>query len=67
MDLVLRLPCPQDSVLTGIHILLTLKCANECEHCFLHCGPRREATFALGQLRTIIRQIKELGAISVYR
>jgi hypothetical protein len=67
MDPVLRLPCPKDSVLTGIHILLTLKCTKEYDHCFLHCGPRRKATFALGQLRTIIRQIKELGAIGVYR
>jgi len=52
-------------VLTGIHILLTLKCTKECDHCFLHCGPSREATFTLGQLRTIIRQIEELKTVNI--
>jgi MoaA/NifB/PqqE/SkfB family radical SAM enzyme len=52
-------------VLTGTHILLTLKCTNECDHCFLHCSPSREATFTLGQLRTLIDQIKELGTVTV--
>jgi len=52
-------------VLTGIHILLTLKCNSECDHCFLHCGPSREATFTLGQLRTLIRQIEELGTVNI--
>jgi len=58
-----RFQAPEENVLTGIHILLTLKCTKECEHCFLHCGPSREATFTLGQLRTLIRQTKELGTI----
>jgi len=52
-------------VLTGIHILLTLKCTNECEHCFLHCGPSREATFTIGQLRALVRQIEELGTVNI--
>lgn len=52
-------------VLTGIHVLLTLKCTYECEHCFLHCAPSREATFTIGQLRTLIDQIKELGTVTV--
>ena len=56
---------PEDTVLTGIHILLTLKCTNECEHCFLHCGPSRETTFTIKQLQTLIGQIKELGTVTV--
>jgi hypothetical protein len=52
-------------MLTGIHILLTLKCTNECDHCFLHCGPGREATFTLGQLQTLVHQVKQLGTVSV--
>ena len=52
-------------MLTGIHILLTLKCTNECDHCFLHCGPSREATFTVGQLRTLIGQIKQLGTVTM--
>jgi hypothetical protein len=55
----------EDKVLTGIHILLTLKCTNECDHCFLHCCPSREATFTVGQLRTLIDQIKELKTVTV--
>jgi len=52
-------------VLTGIHILLTLKCTNECDHCFLHCGLSREATFTIGQLRSLIHQIEELRTVSI--
>jgi Radical SAM superfamily/4Fe-4S single cluster domain len=52
-------------VITGIHILLTLKCTNECDHCFLHCGPTREATFSLAQLRTLIHQVKQLKTVKV--
>ena len=52
-------------MITGIHILLTLKCANQCDHCFLHCGPSLEATFTLGQLRDLIRQIEQLGTVNI--
>jgi len=52
-------------MLTGIHILLTLKCTKECDHCFLHCGPSREATFTIGQLRTLMRQIEELEPVNI--
>lgn len=52
-------------MLTGIHILLTLKCTNECDHCFLHCSPSREATFTIGQLRSLIDQIKQLGTVTI--
>jgi hypothetical protein len=45
--------------------LLTLKCVKECEHCFLHCAPSREATFTVGQLRTLIRQAEEVGTINI--
>ncbi len=50
-------------MLNGIHILLTLKCTNECDHCFLHCGPTLEASFTLPQLRALLRQIEDLGTI----
>ena len=52
-------------MLMGIHILLTLKCTNECDHCFLHCSPGREATFTIAQLQTLIRQIEELGTVNI--
>ena len=52
-------------MLTGILILLTLKCTNESDHCFLHCGPSCEATFTIEQLRILIDQIKQLGTINI--
>ena len=52
-------------LLTGIHILLTLKCTNECDHCFLHCGPGREATFTITQLRCLIGEIQKLRTAEI--
>ncbi len=52
-------------MLTGIHILLTLKCTNECDHCFLQCGPSREATFTIEQLWILIDQIKQMGTVNI--
>ena len=50
-------------MITGIHILLTYQCTGECDHCFLHCGPQREGTFTLRQLRELLLEIKKLGSI----
>ncbi len=50
-------------MLTGIHILLTYQCTSECDHCFLHCGPTRQGTFTLEQLRALIRQAQDLGTV----
>ena len=58
-------PTREENVLTGIHILLTLKCTNKCDHCFLHCSPSREATFTIGHVRALIDQIKELGTVTI--
>ena len=63
MEAICCVSLQDENVLTGIHILLTLKCTSECEHCFLHCGPSREATFTIGQLRTLIGQIEKLGTV----
>ena len=50
-------------MLTGIHILLTYQCTSECDHCFLHCGPQREGTFTLRQLRDLLREMKKIRTI----
>jgi hypothetical protein len=50
-------------MLTGIHVLLTYQCTSECDHCFLHCGPQREGTFTLYQLRKLLREIKKIPTI----
>ncbi len=52
-------------MLTGIHVLLTYKCTNECDHCFLHCGPRCEGTFTLHQLRELLRQIVKIPTVKM--
>lgn len=50
-------------MLTGIHVLLTYKCTNECDHCFLQCGPRCEGTFTLHQLRELLREIVKIPTV----
>ena len=51
-------------MLTGIHVLLTYKCTNECDHCFLHCGPRCKGTFTLHQLRELLREIVKIPTVT---
>ena len=50
-------------MLTGVDILLTYQCTSECDHCFLHCSPRREATFTIGQLRELLREIRRIKTV----
>ena len=50
-------------MLTAIHVLLTYQCTSECDHCFLHCGPRREGTFTLSQIRLLLREIKRIKTV----
>jgi len=50
-------------MLTGVHILLTYKCTNECDHCFLNCSPRSEGTFTLRQLRDVIHEIEKISTV----
>jgi hypothetical protein len=48
-------------MLNGLHILLTYRCLNECDHCFLYCGPQVEGTFTLAGIRDAIDQAVEAG------
>lgn len=50
-------------MLTGVHILLTYKCTLECEHCFLHSGPRARGTFTLPQLRELLDQAAAIDTV----
>ena len=52
-------------MLTGIHVLLTYQCTNECDHCFLHCSPQCEGTFTLQQLRELLREIGKVPAVDM--
>lgn len=50
-------------MLTGVHFLLTYKCTSECDHCFLHCGPQREGTFTIEQLRRVFLDINKIRTV----
>ncbi len=50
---------------TGVHFLLSYRCTNECDHCFLWSSPRTPAsgTMTLAQINEVLRQAKELGTV----
>jgi hypothetical protein len=53
-------------MLQGLHFLLTYQCLNECDHCFLYCGPHMSGTFTLDQVERAIQQGVAVGITSVY-
>ncbi|MFB3893570.1 MAG: radical SAM protein [Phycisphaerae bacterium] len=50
-------------MLTGLHFLVTYACNFECDHCFLHCGPRAKGTFTSQQLADVLGQAVGAGTI----
>lgn len=57
--------CHDEGVMiTGIHILLSYACTNQCGHCFVFSCPGAKGTFTLGQLRGLIGQLPEIGSVS---
>jgi hypothetical protein len=53
-------------MLSGLHILLTYQCVNECDHCFLYCGPRMEGTFTLERIERALDQAVDAAVETVY-
>ena len=49
-----------------VHILLTLSCNFECEHCFLYCSPSSGATFRVEFLRRLVSDTADAGMDTVY-
>lgn len=49
--------------LTGIHFLLSYRCTDECDHCFVWGSPAARGTFTLAQIRDVLRQGQELGTV----
>lgn len=49
--------------LSGLHLLLSYRCTDECDHCFLWSGPKARGTMTLEQIRRIIDQAKDLGTV----
>jgi hypothetical protein len=50
--------------LTGIHLLLSYRCTDECDHCFLWGSPQARGTMTLAQVRDVLRQAQELGSVA---
>ena len=51
--------------LTGVHFLLSYRCTDECDHCFLWSSPRARGTMTLAQIRDVLGQAKDLGTVEM--
>jgi len=49
--------------LSGLHLLLTYQCNLECDHCFVWGSPWQSGTMTLRQVRSILQQAEDLGAV----
>jgi MoaA/NifB/PqqE/SkfB family radical SAM enzyme len=49
--------------LTGIHFLLSYRCTDECDHCFVWGSPKANGTMTLAQVRDVLRQARDLGSV----
>ncbi len=53
--------------LTGLHLLLTYRCTNACDHCFVWGSPRASSTLGSRQIRDLLDAAVRLGTVtSVY-
>jgi hypothetical protein len=53
----------EETMLTGLHFLLTYKCTFECDHCFVFGSPFAEGTFTLAHVNELLDQAKEIGTV----
>jgi hypothetical protein len=51
--------------LTGIHFLLSYRCTDECDHCFVWGSPAAQGTMTLAQIRSVLQQAKDLGTVEM--
>ena len=51
--------------LTGVHFLLSYRCTDECDHCFVWGSPQAGGTMTLAQIRDVLRQAKDLGTVEM--
>ena len=49
--------------LASIHFLLSYRCTDECDHCFLWGSPKAKGTMTLAQIRDVLLQAKDLGTV----
>ncbi|MFQ6088184.1 MAG: radical SAM protein [Candidatus Methanofastidiosia archaeon] len=53
-------------MLEGIHFLLTMRCLEECDHCFVWGSPSFDATFKPSDIKKILEEGKKIGVKWVY-
>lgn len=51
--------------LTGIHFLLSYRCTDECDHCFVWSSPQARGTMTLAQIQDVLQQAKDLGTVEM--
>jgi MoaA/NifB/PqqE/SkfB family radical SAM enzyme len=49
--------------LGGVHFLLTYRCTQECDHCFVYSSPREDATFTGDRLTRVLEQCAAVGSV----
>jgi len=49
--------------LTGMHLLLTYQCTQECDHCFVWSNPNYLETMTLKQVQELLKEAKKLGTV----
>ena len=50
-------------MLTGVHLLLTYRCTQACDHCFVFSGSQARGTFTRERLRAALEQAAEVGTV----
>ena len=50
-------------MLTGIHIILTYACTLECDHCFVHSGPRAPGSMTLSRIDELLREARKIDSL----
>ncbi len=51
-------------MLTGIHFLLTYRCTNECDHCFLYCSPNETGTLSLLRVERVLDEAQKIDTVT---
>jgi len=49
--------------LTGIHLLLTYQCTQECDHCFVWSSPKYLEAMTLKQVHELLKEAEKLGTV----